>query len=123
MSYIQVLLINFLIISDYFFSIFSDFFRIFPIFSKKNFRHFIFFFFHFFQHFFTVQSFFNTIFTRALDLHLSLVVIKINRMVRCCVPGCKSDTENVLPNDQQATLHKFPFPNERNERKKWLQSI
>ena len=44
-------------------------------------------------------------------------------MVRCCVPGCKSDTNRILPNYQPATLHKFPFPSDRNERKKWLQSI
>ena len=72
-TYIQVLLIIFLIISDYFF---FDFFRFFPIFSdffrffQKNFLDILFIFLHFFQHFFTIQSFFNTIFTRALDLHL-----------------------------------------------------
>ena len=44
-------------------------------------------------------------------------------MVRCFVPGCKSDTDRNLPNYQPATLYKFPFPSDRIERKRWLQSI
>ena len=76
-TYIQVLLIIFLIISDYFFSIFFDFFRFFPISSKNFFRHFYFLFniFQLMKTCFTIQSFFNAIFTRALDLHLSLVYL------------------------------------------------
>ena len=74
--------------SDYFWLFFFDFFRFFPIFSdffrffQKKISDIFNFFLHFFQHFstfstfFTIQSFFTTIFTRALDLHLSLVLLK-----------------------------------------------
>ena len=44
-------------------------------------------------------------------------------MVRCVVPGCKSDKNKSLPNFQPSTLHKFPFPIEKCQRKRWLQSI
>ena len=44
-------------------------------------------------------------------------------MPRCVVPGCKSDKNKSLPNFQPSTLHKFPFPIEKCQRKRWLQSI
>ena len=66
---------------------FSTIFLIFSDFFKKKFQHFSNFFHNFFNifkvlknllnivnlTFFTIQSFFTTIFTRAQDLHLSLV--------------------------------------------------
>ena len=42
-------------------------------------------------------------------------------MPRCYVPGCKSEKNSKVPNFQ--TIHKFTFPIEKCQKKRWLQSI
>ena len=44
-------------------------------------------------------------------------------MPNCIVPGCKSEKNKNLPNFQPSTIHKFTFPIEKCQRKRWLQSI
>ena len=77
-----------------FFSIFSNFFQFFQKLFLDIFIFFYIFFniFKIFKTFFTIQSFINTIFTRAQDLHLSLVWIKVwhSAIVYTCT--CKTFT-------------------------------